>query len=271
MSLQPPLDYVAIGVALTAILAYSLILWFLGRRAKALDALELAVNTLMYIMAIFLLFAITARVCALMGLSGLPDSRQVVEASGVFTKVHELAVNWITRLVQLRLVLAVAPFTFPLSQALYSATGWQRMIFEFTAATYLALAVYAKVLAQLMPLLLPLGSTLTCIPRLRRVGSTLLAAYLSAIPIVVAAAVTSSSISNGSALQPLNVTRVSEEVSRLGPSWNPLTVSDEAARAAWLLADALSRSLVTVSLGAALVSAVSLALGGVYVHLRAPF
>jgi len=266
-----PLDYAAVGVCIAAIAAYSLLHWFLGRRGRALELLEMALNVLVYVVVIYALFAVAARVCAMAGLAGLPDSRQVAEAGEVFSRVHELAVQWITRLVQLRLILSVAPFTYPVAQALYSATGWQRIVFEAVAAAYLAMAVYAKVLAQLMPLLLPLGSTLTCIPRVRRLGATLLAAYLSAIPVALAAALTESTLKGSSTVQPINATAVGEAASKLGPSWNPLSVADEAAKAAWRLAEALVRSLITMALGSSLAGAVALALGGVYVHLRTPF
>lgn len=267
--MKVPLDYAAVGVCVAAISAYALLHWFVGRRGRALELMEMALNVLVYVLVIYALLAIAAQVCAMAGLSGLPDSRQVAEASEVFSRVHELAVQWIARLVQLRLMLSIAPFTYPVAQALYSATGWQRVIFEATAIAYLAMAVYARVLAQLMPLLLPLGTTLTCLPKVRRLGAAMLAAYLSAVPATIAAALTESTVT-GSAVQPINATAVGESASKLGPSWNPLSVADDAAKAAWRLMEALVRSLITMALGSSLAGATALALGGVYVHLRMP-
>ncbi len=279
------IDYFIISLAIGIIFGYAGIEWVLGQRQRSLYYFELAVNSLIYILVVYAVFWITLEVAKNLGLDlgSLPSSELIASSGEHFNKAHEIAVEWILNVAKLRAVLSMTPFLAPLSYVLGSATSWSTSTLSFVATTYLYLTLFSKVFAVLYPFTLFFGATLTPIPRLRLLGSALLALSLVfSVGTILASTVTAnainsienkvipsipepvriilSTIPSGGIIQSiLETINIGETIFRL---------ADIVAKIAWTLGEAMTLTLIIYALSTALATAVSAALGGVYISLR---
>ena len=255
------IDYLVVGLGFAFFVSYGAIKWFLGQRSQALHYFELAANTLAYIFVVQLVLWAAGVVAKQAGISvPLTDvgsvSQQLNSTAGVFWSANRRAVDTIIAVQTFRAGLAAIPIVSPLSSIVGAATGWSVSELGLVAIVYLHLTFLARVLSVLAPYLLLFGSTLTPVPRIRKIGVALLATYVTlAVGLLYAGAVT------GSALQ------------RAPPPPNPgnplewTSIAAITSDIALYLGEALTYSLVALALSSAVGAGLSFALGGVYVSI----
>lgn len=254
-------DYAIIGLGFTFFVALGLAKWFLGQRQQSLNYFELAANTLVYIFVVQLVLWAAGAVAGKVGVTvPLTNVGSVSEAlnstSGIFWQANRRAVDTIIAVQAFRAGLAAVPIISPLSSVVGAATGWSISELGLVAIVYLHLTFLARVLSRLAPYLLLFGSTLTPIPRARKIGVALLATYIAlTVGLLYAGGVT------GSALQ-----KAPPPPSAANPvDW--FNMASIASDIALYLGEALTYSLVALALSSAVGAGLSFALGGVYVSL----
>jgi len=254
-------DYAVIGAGFTFFVLYGATKWVLGQRQQAMYYFELAANTLAYIFIVEIVLWASQLVAGQVGVSvPLTDvgtvSSSINKSSVVFWSANRRAVDTIIAVQTFRAGLAAIPIVSPLSGVVGAATGWSVSELGLVAIVYLHLTFLARVLSVLAPYLLLFGSTLTPIPRLRRIGVALLAVYITlTIGLLYAGAVTQQALSKAppppSAANPVD--------------W--FNMASIASDIALCLGEALTYSLVALALSSAVGAGISFALGGVYVSI----
>ena len=254
------IDYV-VGLGFAFFVSYGLAKWFLGQRSQALHYFELAANTLAYIFVVQLILWAAGVVAGQVGVSvPLMDvgsvSQQLNSSAETFWQANRRAVDTIIAVQTFRAGLAAIPVVSPLSSIVGAATGWSTSELGLVAIVYLHLTFLTRTFSVLAPYLLLFGSTLTPVPRVRKIGVALLATYVTlTVGLLYSAGVTTVALEK--APPPPNVVNPVD--------W--INLASITADIALMLGEALTYSLVAMTLSSAVGAGLSFALGGVYVSL----
>ncbi len=269
-----PIEYSAVAVGVAALTCYGIILWNLGQRNRALVYFEMAANVLVMLGFVALIFQVADKLVEILfkesfGIGGLPGAEAVKIASERLARAHSLAVHWIKYIAAVRAALSLMPFLSSLSLVLGAATDWCVYSLSVAASTFLALSVLSRILSHLMPPFLVFSATLTTLPRLRKIGASLLSVYLvMGVALCIAGSIAHDTCER---LDSQGLTPPISDWDTLVSSINPLVwreVPDKAAKATWELFGAAINCMLSVIVGTALTAAASIALGGVYISLR---
>ena len=176
-------DYTA-ALASVFYLAYGGIKWLLGKRSEALNAFEEVVDILVHLLVLQLIFSIAESIASLLHISAsLNDAELVSNAIGragsIFWEASQKAISVILYVQTERALLASAPITNPLSSVLGAATGWSTSELSMVAIFFMHLSFASQVFSSIASSLLFIGSILLPVPKLRRLGASLLAIYLA--------------------------------------------------------------------------------------------
>ncbi|MCC6003038.1 MAG: hypothetical protein LM590_01705 [Thermofilum sp.] len=173
---------VAAGVAVY--LAVGAIYWGLGQRGAALRYFEDAVISLIFILVVQAIFSAASQVASLAGIeinlwSSLEVSKAFATASRVFWNASRRAVDLIFFVEAEKAVLASTPLTAPLVNVLSGSTGWSLSELSLVAIVYMHFSFVSEVFSMISAYMLTIGSTLTPVPKLRKLGVSLLSLYIS--------------------------------------------------------------------------------------------
>lgn len=206
------MDIFIIASGIAAYLALGSIYWSLGQRQTALKYFEDATVALALIFIVQLIFSITSELASMAGLNinlwnSLEVSNICSTASGIFWDASRKAVDMIFFVETEKAILASTPLTAPLVSVLSGATGWSLSELSLVAIFYMHFSFVAQVFSMVSSYLFALGTTLTPIPRLRKIGISLVSLYLStSLAIAFSSQVTAEALSKIRVPQAINPT-----------------------------------------------------------------
>ncbi|MEZ0345489.1 MAG: hypothetical protein ABWK01_02975 [Infirmifilum sp.] len=184
--------------------------WFLGRRSEAISNFEAVVDVLAHLLILQLVFSIADTVATAAGIRvslGSPEfvSERLNASASVFWEASQTAVSTILYVQTERAVLAAAPLTSPLSSVLGAATGWSTTELSIVAIFFMHLSFATRVFSTIAPFLVSIGSVLLPVPKIRRLGASLLAIYLStSIAVIYGGSVTEKTVEKIKVPSPIN-------------------------------------------------------------------
>ncbi|MGB9709690.1 MAG: hypothetical protein ACP5II_04675 [Infirmifilum sp.] len=202
-------DYAAGLAAIIYILSGS-VKWILGKRREAIESLEAVVDILIHLLALQVIFWIADLIASYIQIplsfnATGTVSEKISYSSSVFWEASQKAISTIMYVQTERALLASAPLTSPLSSVLGAATGWAISELSILAIFYMHLSYAAKFFSVLAPYLALIGSILLPVPKIRRVGASLLAIYLAtSISFILSAQIVSRDLEKIPEISPLN-------------------------------------------------------------------
>ncbi|ABL78125.1 hypothetical protein [Thermofilum pendens] len=172
----------AVGAGLYA--AVGLLYWFLGRRSESLRFFEDAALSAAFVVVVHVILGVSSQIATLAGVqlnlwSSADVSACARRASETFWEASRKAVDTVLFVEAERALLASTPVTSPLASVLGGATGWSTAELGIVAIVYMHLSFAAEAFSIVSPYLFAFGAALMPIPRLRRLGASLLSIYLS--------------------------------------------------------------------------------------------